>query len=72
MPEAAFDRVHQITETLADEGCDEKASAGAFTAKAKQASEAGMTEQSDVYDFDSFIQRMRHASCKPILENIKR
>ena len=26
----------------------------------------------DVYNFDSFIQRMRHPSCKPILENIKR
>ena len=26
----------------------------------------------DSYNFDAFISKMRHESCKPILENIKR
>ena len=26
----------------------------------------------DAYNFDNFISKMRHESCKPVLENIKR
>lgn len=26
----------------------------------------------DSYNFDAFISRMRHPSCRPVLENIKR
>lgn len=26
----------------------------------------------DSYNFDAFISKMRHESCKPVLENIKR
>lgn len=26
----------------------------------------------DAYNFDAFISKMRHESCKPVLENIKR
>ena len=29
-------------------------------------------DYSDSYDFDIFIAKMRHPSCKPILENVKR
>lgn len=29
-------------------------------------------DYSDSYDFDTFIAKMRHPSCKPILENVKR
>ncbi len=81
MPEAiAADEMDQITQKLVSSPLkqsqpesdidDEKASMGNFTAQQVESNEKeGL---SDVYDFDSFIQRMRHPSCKPVLENIKR
>ena len=76
MPSA--DSVDQITDKLANSATetgaieDEKCSIGHFGAQLTAEEVVAVGEQSDVYDFDSFIQRMRHASCKPILENIKR
>lgn len=50
---------------------DEKASIGGeFSGLAVEGSND--ESNTDVYDFDAFIRRMRHPSCKPILENIKR
>ena len=62
------DRAH---ETFAAH-VDEKASISAVESITAAAVEEAVGEQSDVYDFDAFIQRMRHPSCKPVLESIKR
>lgn len=81
MPEPSpLDQACEITEKLSqkpqahdDEAEDEKSSTtGNFNASVQVQCSGAPIGQTDVYDFDSFIQRMRHPSCKPILENIKR
>ena len=38
----------------------------------KNNSEIALEFDYNSYNFDDFISKMRHESCKPVLENIKR
>jgi hypothetical protein len=54
--------------------CDEKESLPSESGDEKRLAEAAerIPLDLDSYNFDAFISKMRHDSCKPVLESVKK